>query len=172
MVHSRDSLSGGDAGLILSYSLLACDAASWMIRVAIEVEKCVIAAERIEEYTQVESEAPWKVDDGPDLDRAWPDRGEIKIEDYSTRYRFLENMFRSAIDSELLGSYRSWQALSLFRDGMENVLKDIDLTIRSGEKVGVIGRSGAGKSSLTLALFRLLEASRGRILIDGVDISK
>lgn len=59
-----------------------------------------------------------------------------------------------------------------FREGMDLVLKDINLEIRSGEKVGVVGRTGAGKSSLTLALFRIIEPATGRIVIDGVDISK
>ncbi|HEY6438057.1 MAG TPA: ABC transporter C family protein [Ignavibacteriaceae bacterium] len=52
------------------------------------------------------------------------------------------------------------------------VLKQINLRVESGQRVGVVGRTGAGKSSLTLALFRLLEPSDGTIFIDSVDISK
>lgn len=59
-----------------------------------------------------------------------------------------------------------------FREGMDLVLKDINLKIRCGEKVGVVGRTGAGKSSLTLALFRIIEPASGRIIIDEVDTSK
>ena len=55
---------------------------------------------------------------------------------------------------------------------MELVLKDINLEVRCGEKVGIVGRTGAGKSSLTLALFRIIEAASGRIVIDEVDIAK
>jgi len=51
-------------------------------------------------------------------------------------------------------------------------LKNISLTINPTEKVGIVGRTGAGKSSLTLAIFRALEADAGKIVIDGVDISK
>lgn len=87
VVYHRDALSGGVAGLILSYSLLVVDAVSWMIRVATDVEKAVVAAERIEEYTQIESEAPWKVEGGPVLDGNWPHNGEITLLNYSTRYR-------------------------------------------------------------------------------------
>lgn len=59
-----------------------------------------------------------------------------------------------------------------YRPELELVLKDVSFTIKGGERVGVVGRTGAGKSSVTLALFRILEAASGRILIDGIDISK
>lgn len=84
-------MSGGVAGLILSYSLLVCDSVAWLIRVATDVEKAVVAAERIEEYTQIESEAPWTVENGPVLDGNWPHNGEITLVNYSTRYRWEEH---------------------------------------------------------------------------------
>ena len=59
-----------------------------------------------------------------------------------------------------------------YRPELELVLKDVSFNIKGGERVGIVGRTGAGKSSITLALFRILEAASGRILIDGVDISK
>jgi ABC-type multidrug transport system fused ATPase/permease subunit len=52
------------------------------------------------------------------------------------------------------------------------VLKGLSFTAEKNQRVGVVGRTGAGKSSLTLALFRFLEASEGTILVDGIDISK
>src|SRR5699024_9233275 len=58
-----------------------------------------------------------------------------------------------------------------YRPGLDLVLKGIDLRISSGEKVGIVGRTGAGKSSLTLALFRIIEAAQGEIQMDGVKIS-
>lgn len=74
----------------------------------------------------------------------WPDSGQIEFKNYSTRYR----------------------------PGLDLVLKDISCTIRPNEKVGIVGRTGAGKSSLTLALFRIIEPSGGIIEIDGQDISQ
>ncbi|EGT36872.1 hypothetical protein CAEBREN_28213 [Caenorhabditis brenneri] len=76
--------------------------------------------------------------------RSWPQQGEIIIKNLSLRYR-----------SEL-----------------ELVLRGISVTINPGEKIGIVGRTGAGKSSLTLALFRMIEAEVGSIEIDGVDISE
>jgi ATP-binding cassette subfamily C (CFTR/MRP) protein 1 len=58
-----------------------------------------------------------------------------------------------------------------YREGLELVLKDTTFTIQSHEKIGIVGRTGAGKSSLMLALFRLVELAGGSIIIDGVDIS-
>ncbi|XP_054155703.1 multidrug resistance-associated protein 1-like [Oppia nitens] len=59
-----------------------------------------------------------------------------------------------------------------YRQGLDLVIKGIDIDIKSGEKIGIVGRTGAGKSSLTLALFRLIEPAMGRIVIDGIDISQ
>jgi ABC-type multidrug transport system fused ATPase/permease subunit len=59
-----------------------------------------------------------------------------------------------------------------YRPELELCLREVSLEIKGGERVGVVGRTGAGKSSLTLALFRILEAAGGKIIIDGVDISE
>ncbi|KAI8384080.1 multi drug resistance-associated protein MRP [Blakeslea trispora] len=77
------------------------------------------------------------------VDPMWPAKGKIEFHDYSTRYR----------------------------DGLDLCLRDLSLTIAPKEKIGIVGRTGAGKSSLTLALFRIVEAAKGNIIIDGIDIS-
>lgn len=81
--------------------------------------------------------------EGQEVD-SWPNQGQIVFENYQTRYRA----------------------------GLDLVLKGVNMTVESKEKVGIVGRTGAGKSSLTLSLFRIIEAAGGRILIDGQDISK
>lgn len=173
MVFSRDTLSSGAAGMILSYSLLVCDAASCMIRVAIEVEKCVVSAERIEEYTRVESEAPWTVDDGPAVGEKWPDRGNVELVNYFNKYRSSMGTRKSKLNckSTVHYSVKTENDFHCRPDG-DYVMKNINLKISSGEKVGVVGRSGAGKSTLVLGLFRLLEPAGGKIIIDGIDTSK
>lgn len=59
-----------------------------------------------------------------------------------------------------------------YREGLDLVLRGIDCDIEGGEKIGIVGRTGAGKSSLTLALFRIIEAAGGAIVIDGVNIGE
>ena len=78
------------------------------------------------------------------INKTWPEQGQIQFENYQTRYR----------------------------EGLDLVLKDINLSIGAQEKIGICGRTGAGKSSLTLALFRMIEPVGGRITIDGEDIVK
>ena len=59
---------------------------------------------------------------------------------------------------------------SRYREGLDLVLKGVSLRIKPREKIGICGRTGAGKSSLTLALFRIIEPVTGKILLDGRDI--
>ena len=121
--------------------LLLFRALNWVVRMACQLESDCVAIERIMEFTNNEQEAPWIND--VDIDKDWPSEGKISFENYQTRYR----------------------------EGLDLVLKGINVDIGSEEKLGICGRTGAGKSSLTLALFRIIEATDGKILIDGIDIS-
>ncbi|KAI3383909.1 hypothetical protein SNEBB_000827 [Seison nebaliae] len=145
-VIQRDSsatLTPGGVGLAITYAMNITQTLNWMVRMSAELETNIVAVERIKEYSDMPPEADWKIEDKtPPPD--WPQNGEIHMDHYSVRYR----------------------------KGLDLVLKNIDINIKSKEKIGIVGRTGAGKSSLTLSLFRILEAAEGRIKIDGIDISK
>lgn len=136
----------GFVGLIIMYAFTSTDYLKWLVRNSCEMETSVVSVERIGEYCQLPTERDWDraVNQDPQLPDNWPEKGAIRFEDYSVRYR----------------------------DGLDPVLRNITLDVKAGEKIGIVGRTGAGKSSLTLALFRILEAAEGRILIDGIEISR
>ncbi|XP_042886660.1 multidrug resistance-associated protein 1-like isoform X6 [Penaeus japonicus] len=142
-VMSRGTISGGIVGLSVSYALSVTQALNWLVRMTSDVETNIVAVERIKEYTETEQEAPWEIQ-GNKPHKDWPEEGVVEFSKYSTRYR----------------------------EGLELVIRDIDCRISGGEKVGIVGRTGAGKSSMTLALFRIIEAASGHISIDNVNVSK
>ncbi|XP_048361642.1 ATP-binding cassette sub-family C member 2 [Sphaerodactylus townsendi] len=141
VVFSKDTLESGIVGLSISSALNVTQTLNWLVRMTSELETNIVAVERVHEYTQVANEAPWVTAQRPPLN--WPSKGEICFIDYRVRYR----------------------------PELELVLDGIHCDINSTEKVGVVGRTGAGKSSLTNCLFRILEAAGGKILIDGLDIA-
>ncbi|XP_041086711.1 multidrug resistance-associated protein 1-like [Polyodon spathula] len=142
-VVARDSLSPGIVGLSISYALQITASLNWLVRMSSELETNIVAVERVKEYSDTEKEATWRVEKTAPP-QAWPTHGHIEIRDYGLRYR----------------------------EDLELVLKNISFTIEGGEKVGIVGRTGAGKSSLTLGLFRIIEPAQGKILIDGVNIAE
>ena len=137
---SKDVLSGGDGGLMLSSSLQIMGFFQYCIRLSCDLETQMISCERVMEYNNIVPEAPLKIA-GKEADPLWPSKGAI----------VLKKVFL-------------WYSKS-----MPPVLNDVNLRIDSREKIGVVGRTGAGKSTLVSVLFRLVEAD-GTILIDGVDI--
>ncbi|XP_020828220.1 ATP-binding cassette sub-family C member 3 [Phascolarctos cinereus] len=141
-VIGRQSLNPGLVGLSVSYALQVTMALNWMVRMASDLENNIVAVERVREYSETKTEAPWVIE-GSRPPPDWPQRGEVEFVNYSVRYR----------------------------EGLELVLKNLSLRVKGGEKVGIVGRTGAGKSSMTLSLFRILEAAQGEIHIDGVNIA-
>uniref|UniRef100_A0A673B5V4 ATP-binding cassette, sub-family C (CFTR/MRP), member 2 n=1 Tax=Sphaeramia orbicularis TaxID=375764 RepID=A0A673B5V4_9TELE len=140
-VISRDSLSSGLVGLSISYALNVTQTLNWLVRMTSELETNIVAVERVNEYTEIENEAKWITDKRPP--EKWPEEGRLQFDDYKVRYR----------------------------PELELVLHGITCDINSTEKIGIVGRTGAGKSSLTNCLFRIIEAAEGRIIIDDIDIS-
>ncbi|XP_072313056.1 ATP-binding cassette sub-family C member 3 isoform X2 [Eucyclogobius newberryi] len=142
-VTGKESLSPGLVGLSVSYALQVTMALNWMVRMTSDLENNIVAVERVKEYSETQTEAPWEIEDKkPPAD--WPLQGNVQFKDYSVRYR----------------------------EGLDLVLKNLTLSVKGGEKIGIVGRTGAGKSSMTLCLFRLLEAAGGEITIDDVKISE
>jgi len=133
-----------EAALSVSYALQITSTLNWMVRQISEVETQIVSVERTQEYSELTTEAEWEASEDTKPSISWPSKGNVAFDSYSTRYR----------------------------EGLDLVVKDISCSIYPGEKAGIVGRTGAGKSSLTLALFRLIEPANGRIIIDGVDISK
>lgn len=116
---------------------------AWVIWNLCNVENKMISVERILQFSVVPSEAPLVIEHSrPEQD--WPTCGTIELDDLNVRYN---------------------TALPL-------VLKGISCTFPGGKKIGVVGRTGSGKSTLIQALFRAVEPSLGRIVIDGIDISQ
>ncbi|XP_008553088.1 multidrug resistance-associated protein 1 isoform X3 [Microplitis demolitor] len=142
-VLGRDSLSPGLVGLSISYALQITQTLNWLVRMTSDVETNIVAVERIKEYGETPQEAAWEIlSTAPPKD--WPSEGRVEFRDYKVRYR----------------------------EGLDLVLNGISFAVNGGEKIGIVGRTGAGKSSLTLSLFRIIEAAAGKIFIDGIDISK
>ncbi|KAH3916024.1 hypothetical protein HBH56_067840 [Parastagonospora nodorum] len=142
VVTSRFSVDPSIAGLVLSYILTIVQMIQFTVRQLAEVENNMNSTERIHHYG-TELEEEAPLHMG-EVRPTWPEHGEIVFNDVQMRYR----------------------------DGLPLVLKGLDMHVRAGERIGVVGRTGAGKSSIMSALFRLQELSGGSIVIDGVDIGK
>ncbi|KAF6018296.1 hypothetical protein EB796_023382 [Bugula neritina] len=137
----KSHLTSSLVGLALTLVFDITNVLNGMVWTISNVETNIVSVERIKEYSEIEREADWTTDNKPS--RQWPSSGVIEFSKYATRYR----------------------------PELDLVIKDFNLEIHSKEKIGIVGRTGAGKSSLTLALFRMIESAKGCIKIDGVDIS-
>jgi ATP-binding cassette subfamily C (CFTR/MRP) protein 1 len=134
--------SAGLVGLSMSYALQITSSLNWIVRQTVEVETNIVSVERVLEYAALPSEAPEIISKKrPPI--SWPAQGAVAFNNLSVRYR----------------------------PGLDLVLKNITLSFKPHEKIGVVGRTGAGKSSLTLALFRIIEPAEGYISIDNLNTS-
>ncbi|XP_065096312.1 multidrug resistance-associated protein 1 [Paramisgurnus dabryanus] len=142
-VMAKGKLSPGMVGLAVSHSLQVTGFLSWIVRSWTDVENNIVSVERVKEYADTPKEAAWTIE-GSSLPSSWPQTGTIEFRDYGLQYR----------------------------KGLELALKGISVRIQEREKIGIVGRTGAGKSSLALGIFRILEAAKGEIYIDGINISE
>ena len=133
-------------GIMFTYSVFLQDNLGWCFACFAFTENNMICMERCKKYTEIKGEKPSYIKGKDDkLEKEnWPQKGEIKFENYSVRYR----------------------------PNTEIVLKNLNFKINSGEKIGIVGRTGSGKSTICLCLFRILEPFEGTIYIDDEDITK
>ena len=136
-------------GIMLDYSSDFSEQLLEVFEQGTHVEKSLISLERCDTYSKIPSE---KYEDEKLStkkiyslsDKSWPVEGKVNYENYSMKYR----------------------------PNCDLALKDVNIEINPGEKIGIVGRTGSGKSSLTLSLFRIVEAFSGKIIIDGENISE
>ncbi|KAG0204740.1 hypothetical protein BGX28_003401 [Mortierella sp. GBA30] len=128
-VWNADKLDPSLVGLALSYALNMIGFINYLVRTVSEVQNLLVSVERVHEYSTKPTEAPAVT--GVRLPESWPQQGRVVFKDYSTRYR----------------------------EGLDLVIKDVSFSVEPAQKIGIVGRTGAGKSSLTLALFRIIEAA-------------
>ncbi|KAI9767562.1 MAG: hypothetical protein M1840_005599 [Geoglossum simile] len=140
VVTSRFNVSPSIGGLVLSYILSIVQIIQFSVRQLAEVENAMNSTERLH-YYGTQLEEEAPLHLGG-VRPSWPENGEIVFSSVQMKYR----------------------------EGLPLVLQGIDLHVKGGERIGIVGRTGAGKSSIMSALFRLVELSSGSITIDGVNI--
>jgi ABC-type multidrug transport system fused ATPase/permease subunit len=143
-----DSFDAKTVGIMLDYSSDFSEELLEVFEQGTHVEKSLISLERCDAFTKLPSEKYEDEKIGKTKlytlnDNSWPSEGKVNYENYSMKYR----------------------------PNCDLALKDINININPGEKIGIVGRTGSGKSSLTLSLFRIVEAFNGKITIDGQNIA-
>jgi len=147
LVLSHETLASGMIGLLITYVIQINDDIMWTLWSVADFESKLISLERCRAFTLIEGEAQAKTQTPAaiaNFSENWPTKGEIEYKDFYLKYR----------------------------PALPHVLKGLNFTINRAEKVGVVGRTGSGKSTLFLSLLRIIEPSQGAIFIDGVDISQ
>ncbi|XP_061084939.1 ATP-binding cassette sub-family C member 9 isoform X4 [Conger conger] len=131
-------------GLGLTYALTVTNYLNWVVRNLADLEVQMAAVKKVNSFLSTESENYEGSMDASQVPEDWPQQGEIKIQDLSVRYDPM----------------------------LKPVLKHVNAYINPGQKVGICGRTGSGKSSLSLAFFNMVDMFEGEIIIDGIDICK
>jgi ATP-binding cassette, subfamily C (CFTR/MRP), member 4 len=146
LLHRQGWMAIDSATLGLALTLLIQMASTnfpWTVRQSAEVTNQMVSVERILEYANLEPEAPLALESDDKLDSTWPNTVTIDVNNLSIRYR----------------------------PSLPLALDRVSFSVRNGTRIGLVGRTGSGKSTTVQALFRLLEAEHGNITIDGIDIA-
>uniref|UniRef100_A0A2K5TTE3 ATP-binding cassette sub-family C member 6 n=1 Tax=Macaca fascicularis TaxID=9541 RepID=A0A2K5TTE3_MACFA len=141
-VLSKAHLSAGLVGFSVSAALQVTQTLQWVVRNWTDLENSIVSVERMQDYAWTPKEAPWRLPTCA-AQPPWPHGGQIEFRDFGLRYR----------------------------PELPLAVQGVSFKIHAGEKVGIVGRTGAGKSSLASGLLRLQEAAEGGIWIDGVPIA-
>ncbi len=136
-------MTAGTAGLLTLYSLSFWGYLNWGVRQFADIESRMTSVERLKFFANLPSESDVVKEKVRELANNWPMNGEVKAQNLKVRYA----------------------------PHLPQVLKGVNFTIPAGTKVGIIGRTGSGKSTLFQTLFRFIELEEGEIVIDGVDIA-
>lgn len=137
----HSSFNSGDVGLAILQSCALVGMCQWGMRQSAELENHMTSVERVLEYTNLEQEPPMETADEFKPKEPWPSEGRIEFINFNLRYNPKDDC----------------------------ILRNLKITIESKQKIGIVGRTGAGKSSIIQSLFRLAY-NEGIIRIDGVDI--
>jgi len=137
-------IDAGQAGLCITYGFAFCFWVQAAIKAFTRLEMNMNTIERTGEYAELTPEGDSKVAEGSGIRKGWPEQGRIEFRDIGLRYR----------------------------PGLPLILKNLNVTVEAHMKVGVCGRTGAGKSSLMAMLFRLAEPEGKGCFIDGIDVRK
>ncbi|XP_014208061.1 multidrug resistance-associated protein 4-like [Copidosoma floridanum] len=141
--YDNQSISGSRVGLAITQVLAVTGLLQHGMKMAAEMVTQMIGVERLFQFTKLEQEGPFESEPGKEPSKEWPDKGEVVFDHLYLRYA----------------------------DTVEPVLKNLHFSVEPGMKVGVVGRTGAGKSSLISALFHLAKVE-GKLYIDEVDTNR
>uniref|UniRef100_A0A3Q3EEF5 ATP-binding cassette sub-family C member 5 n=1 Tax=Labrus bergylta TaxID=56723 RepID=A0A3Q3EEF5_9LABR len=145
IVFMHNQIPPAYAGLAISYAVQLTGLFQFTVRLLTETEARFTSVERINHYIKtLEREAPRQSPEAAAPAPSWPQQGQLTFQDVDMRYR----------------------------DDLPLVLKNLSFTILPEETIGIVGRTGSGKSSLGVALFRLVEPTGGSITIDGINIAQ
>ncbi|KAJ7654642.1 multidrug resistance-associated ABC transporter [Mycena polygramma] len=135
-------ISASLAGFALAFSNTITYDLLLLVREFVTLEQAMVGLERVKEYSDLPQEAPEFIEPRPDP--SWPQHGAIRCDNLVIRYS----------------------------PELPNVLHNLTFTVNPGEKIGILGRTGSGESTLALSFFRFVEATEGLIVVDGLDISQ
>ncbi|KAG6745646.1 hypothetical protein POTOM_050145 [Populus tomentosa] len=165
------TFNSGFIGMALSYGLSLNMSLVFSIQNQCTLANYIISVERLNQYMHIPSEAPEVIKDNRPPSN-WPEKGKVDICDLQVSLTPMIYccLMRQLVKASRLKKFSIKQIR--YRPNAPLVLRGISCTFEGGHKIGIVGRTGSGKTTLIGALFRLVEPAGGKIIVDGIDISK